>query len=61
MRITDDKGVPFFRATTKYQFDIPSDTGFPIQTVAEGVCNIIDTHTRFQFLEVYLVICHILL
>ena len=58
MWMADDNRITPVAVLAKHQLDIASYTGFPVQPVAQCVCDIIHSHTRFQFLEVYLVIRH---
>ena len=56
--MADNQRIPSVAAFTEYQLDITSDTGLPVQTVSQGVCNVINSHTGFHFPEINLVVTH---
>ncbi len=47
--MADNQRIPFVAAFTEHQLDVASDTGLPVQTVSQGVCNVINPHTGFSF------------
>ena len=58
VRMADNQRIPPVTAFTEYQLDVTSDTGLPVQTVSQGVCNIVNPHTGFHFPEINLVVTH---
>jgi len=53
--MADYKCVSLVSAVRQHQFDVAVNVGLAVEAVAEGVGHIIDAHTGFQLLEVYLV------
>ena len=56
--MADNQCIPPVTAFTEYQLDVTSDTGLPVQTVAQGICNVINSHTGFHFPEINFVVTH---
>ena len=50
--------IPSVVAFTEYQLDVTSDTGLPVQTVSQGICNVINPYTGLHFPEINLVVAH---
>ena len=59
--MADDDCVTFLPSVTQYQLDVTPHTGLAVKAVAEGVGHIGHADMRFEFLEVYLEVRHIVL
>lgn len=56
--VADNDSVTTVTSLTKHKLDILSDSSLAVKTVAQGVGDVIDTDTRLEFLEVYLIVLH---